>query len=199
MVHIIDIEVSGWRLAGRITYGLFIMGLLLFLFYYLPTHLEEMAAPYVPAAYLPALRAISDSLNQSGLPYIGAIIAVLAFVEAIIKGTWVYGVILIVTGIFWLAFDIILYTSGVLFVNLIPQSLTQSYQLSGSAEALLKWILVIIIIIFVISSISTIVKGVSIVATSRRRRRKREESQLETDSKSRWSNQRVLASLWFSE
>ena len=172
MVRIIDIEISNARFAGRIAYAFFWSGLTLFFFYYLPTHIGEfvsLLAPRIPQIYVPALQYLGQSFSNSPLPYIGVLIAMLAFVEIIIRGTWVYGVILIVTGLFWIAFDVILFSRGLLFANLIPSSLLQTYQISTQAISLIKWVLVILVSIFVISSIMTITNGARIIVRNRRR------------------------------
>lgn len=170
MVKIIDIEISKLRLAGRIVYGLFWAAIILFFFYYLPMHFQSLLTSQVqvPQAYLPTLNSLAQSFSTSPLPYLGIIIATLAFIEAIINGTWVYGVILIVTGTFWLMFDLALYRSGLLFANLIPPSIFSGYQFSQSTSSLLIEILTAIVIIFVISSAFTIASGVRILARKRR-------------------------------
>jgi hypothetical protein len=177
MVHLINIEISKKRLIGRIFYGLFWAGLILFFFYYLPTHFEALIAPHVPQVYFPMLESLAQSISQSALPYLGILLAGLAFVETVINGTWVYGVILVITGFFWLIFDIILFSTGLLFSNLLPSSLLESYQLSQSETAFIVWMLVFMVIIFVVFSITTIVRGAQILVRYRGRLEQRKFSQ----------------------
>lgn len=170
MVHLVDIEISKARLAGRVIYGLFWAGLTLLFFYYLPTHFNSLVGPYVPQAYAPAVQYVAQSISNSPLPFLGIALAALAFIEIILKGTWIYGAILIVTGVFWLLFDITLFSRGLLFANLLPSSLIQNYNLAPGTVSAIVWILVIMIAIFVISSLFTIGRGIRIIVRSRRRR-----------------------------
>ena len=174
MVRLVDIEISKARLAGRIIYGLFWAGLTLFFFYYLPTHFNSLVGPYVPQAYAPAVHYVAQSISNSPLPFLGVALAALAFVEIILKGTWIYGAILIVTGIFWLLFDITLFSRGLLFANLLPSTIIQNYHLAPGTISAIVWILVIMVVIFVISSLFTIGRGISVIVNSRRRARERQ-------------------------
>ena len=162
MVKILNIEVSSGRFILRIFEGLFIAGLILFFFYYFPTPLAEIAGRFVSITPSEAQQ-ISNagaSIASSPLPIIGVLLALLAFINAIIRGTWLYGAILVLTGFFWITFDLYLYFEGLLFANLFPSTIQQSqippqYQVYFS-PATITTALTIVIILFMISSLVTI-------------------------------------------
>jgi hypothetical protein len=169
MVRLIDIDVPNGRFARRVSYAFFRFGLIISLFYYVPTRLEPVISPYISHTYTPLIQYILTSFSNSPLPYIGIAIALLAFTETVIKGTWVYGVILSLTAFSWLLFDLILLSKGVLFTNQVPTTLIQSYNIAPAEVSLIEWILVGAVVIFMIMDMVWIAKGVRIVKSSRER------------------------------
>ena len=124
MVRILDIQLSGGQFASRVAAALIFSGLTLFVFYYLPLHIDVIASYFVPRTFIPEINSLAGAFASSTLPELGALLAVLVFVETILKGTWGFGVLLILVGGFWILYDLTLYREGVLFSNLVPGAIT---------------------------------------------------------------------------
>jgi hypothetical protein len=164
-----DLELSNARLALRLIGGFILGGFVLFVFYYLPYHLDSLASPFVPSEYMPYVREFVSSLVSSGgLPLLGVLLAVMVFFDILLAGSWIYGIDLIITGVLFLAYDILLFRAGQFFVTSYPNNVTQSpvYQeMTPILEA--------IIVILVISTIYSIGRGAYLVARRNRTRRLR--------------------------
>jgi hypothetical protein len=169
MVRVIDINVPTGRFAGRIAYALFRSALILVLFYYLPTHLMAFVSR-IPETYLQLAQYVASSFSNSPLPFLGIVIALIAFVEIVTKGTWIYGAILISSALAWLSFDLILLSKGVLFANLIPTGLIQAYNLPASAVSLITWTLISMVLAFLLMEFVYIFRGVRIIRKNRKSR-----------------------------
>jgi hypothetical protein len=167
LVRILDIQLSGGQFASRLAAALIFSGLTLFVFYYLPLHIDAIASYFVPRTFIPEINSLAGAFASSTLPELGALLAVLVFVETILKGTWAFGVLLIFVGGFWILYDLTLYREGLLFSSLVPSAITvgngQRILLSGSAQSELILLFTGIIILFVISSLFTILKGARIL------------------------------------
>ncbi|MGI0090686.1 MAG: hypothetical protein ACREBS_03165 [Nitrososphaerales archaeon] len=173
MVIILDIQLSGQAFAFRILAALFLAGLDLFVFYYLPLHISTIAPYFVPRIYIPEINSLASSFASSALPALGILFAILVFVEVFLRGTWAFGVLLIILGSFWILYDLTLYREGLLFANLLPTggiTLGNGEQvvLSGSEQSELLLFFRALIILFVISSLVTIARGVKILLRKRR-------------------------------
>jgi hypothetical protein len=166
MVTLFDLELSRGKLALRIFTAFLFAGLTLFLFYYLPLHISAIASHFVPNMYLPAVNSFASAFASTSLPELGVLLAILVFVETILKGTWVYGALLIVVGSFWILYDLTLYRDGVLF-SIAPSTLTLSSGeqliLTSSTQSDIFLFVTLVIIIFVISSFVTIIRGARIL------------------------------------
>jgi hypothetical protein len=169
MVRVIDINVPAGRFAGRIVYALFRSFLILLLFYYLPTHLLAFLS-HVPETYMQLAQYVASSFSNSPLPFLGMVIALIAFVEIVIKGTWVYGAILISSALAWLSFDLVLLSKGVLFANLVPTGMIQAYHLPPSAVSVVTWSLVSMVLFFLLMELGYIVRGIRIIRKNRKTR-----------------------------
>jgi hypothetical protein len=163
MIRIGDLNLSYARFTLRILAGLILAGLILFLFYYLPSHLTQLLSPYVPEAYIPYLNNIVSALTNTGIPLLGILLAIIIFFDILLKGSWIYGMDLILTGVLFLAYDLFLYRAGKLF--------SEAYQSSQSAiYSEIAPLFDIIIIILIISTVYSIGMGVSLVMKRNRRK-----------------------------
>jgi hypothetical protein len=167
MVRIFDLELTRRRLALRVFSAFIFAGLTLFVFYYLPTHIVEIARYFIPDSFIPEINSLSQSFSSSSLPILGILLAILTFVETMIKGSWVFGALLVVLGSFWIFYDLTLYREGLLFSSLMPSTITlgngQQAVISGSIESQLVLIFTGIIILFVVSSFITTLRGARIL------------------------------------
>jgi hypothetical protein len=164
MPKIGDLELSNTKLAVRIIGGLILAGLILFLFYYLPSHLTQIVSPYVSGSYIPYLNNLVSELTNSGIPLLGVLLAVIVFFDVLLKDSWIYGIDLIITGLLFLVYDIFLYRTGQFF-SFGPET-TQSPIYSEITP--LFSIIIIILLIWTVYSIS---RGVSLVLHRNQRRR----------------------------
>lgn len=156
---------------------MFLAGLTLFVFYYLPLNLTRIASPYIPPQYLPELRYIEQSISDSSLPLLGIFLAILTFVDTIIRGSWGYGVILVVMGSFWILYDLSLYKQGLLLSGIAPSTLSflqgghgQASSSSLLSSTMIADVLTGIIVLFILSSLITITRGVRILVRWHRKR-----------------------------
>ena len=169
MVRVIDIQISNARFAGRIVYAMFRFSLTMFLFYFLPTHIMAFAS-LVPQTYYQLAQYVATSFSKSALPFLGILIALIVFVEILIKGTWVYGAVLITSALSWLSFDLVLLSKGLLFANVVPVGLIRAYQLPPEAISLITWILISTVVGFLLMELYYVARGVKIIRKSRRNR-----------------------------
>lgn len=157
MVRIGNIEVSKASLAFRIFGGFFLAGLVLFLFYYLPSHLTSVLSPYVPSQYIPYASQIVSIIVNSPIPLLGILLAVSVFFDVLLRGSWLYGIVLIVTGMLFVSYDFFLFRSGQLVSDIFP---TQS--LGGTSSSFLSQLNLIVLILMIPTFIS-IARGFSMV------------------------------------
>ncbi|GEM_PF-873374 len=159
MPNIGNLELSGARLALRVILGLFLAALVLLLFYYVPTHLTALVSPFVPRQYIPYIAEFVSILESPGIPFLGVLLAVVTFFDVLLSGSWIYGVVLILTGVLYLAYDILLFQGGQFFQGLFPQDVTQSsfYQQFSSY-------LTLIVILLIIPTFLSIGRGISLIA-----------------------------------
>jgi hypothetical protein len=167
MVKIFDLELSKKRFALRIVSAFIFTNLTLFIFYYLPLHIGAIASHFLPNMLIPEVNSLASAISSSALPELGALLAILVFVETLIKGSWVYGALLVILGTFWITYDLTLYREGLLFANLVPSTLTlgngEQIFLSESAQSTLALMFTGIIILLVISSLFTVISGARIL------------------------------------
>ncbi len=70
-------------LRHRIISGGIWAALILFCFYYLPTHVLQFAV-YVPSYFGPAIQTLANAFTFSALPLLGVLLAAFALIESII-------------------------------------------------------------------------------------------------------------------
>lgn len=170
MPKLLDLEIGTASLVIRIMLGLICAGIVFFIFYYLPVNLKTILdfvlSTVVPSyGNIPA-RIIGDvmgALVSPLLPYLGVVLIVVTFLEILMRGTKIYGPILIASGAFWLVVLYIVFEGGNIVFTL-DQNL-----FSGISETLTSFALRIsigltpIMLIFMLPSMFTMVKGVVLV------------------------------------
>ena len=132
--------------------------MILLLFYYLPTHLTALASPVIPQQYLPELQGYVSYLTATSIPYLGVLIAIMFFLDAIFSGTWGYGVILAVSGLLFVSYDLILFEHRDLFVNTFPQSYVQILGYATIAE-----IIEVLVVFSILLTVLSIGRGIYII------------------------------------
>jgi hypothetical protein len=171
---LLDLEIGTASLVIRVILGLICAGIVFFLFYYLPVNLKAildfvlftkvpLSGNIISGATGDVLRALVLPL----LPYLGLVLVVGTFLEILMRGTKIYGPILIVSGAFWLMVLYIVFEGGNIVFTL-DQNLFSSISETLSSFALRISIgLTPIMLIFMLPSILTIAKGVVLVMGSR--------------------------------
>ena len=163
-VKIFDLELSNFRFALRLFWGLILGGLVLFLFYYLPAHLETFISPFVPPQDGAQINSLVSELNVGyALGLLGVLFAVFVFFGALFKGSWGYGIVLILTGLYLLLFYYFLFQAGSI-IPTFPAILSSAGNLNYLTIAL--YVLVGLILI---SAIIDVGRGVWLIAHRGRR------------------------------
>jgi hypothetical protein len=157
--RILNKQISTARLVSRLILGSFLAIMILLLFYFLPTHLTSLASPVIPHQYMPEIQGYVSYLTDTSIPYLGVLIAVMFFLDAIFAGTWGYGVILAGSGLVYITYDLILFEQRSLFVNSFPQMYIQVLGYS-TVSALLEGLVITSILLTVFS----IGRGIRIIA-----------------------------------
>ena len=153
-----DLHLSSVRFSLRVMVGILFAIFVLLLFYYVPTHLTGLLSPYVPSQYLPYIAQFVSILESPGIPFLGVLLAVITFFDILLRGSWVYGIVLVLTGILFLTYDLLLFQEGQFFQGLFPTQVTQSafYQRFSSY-------LTLIVILLIVPTILSIARGVSLI------------------------------------
>jgi hypothetical protein len=160
-VKILDLHLSTTKFALRLSWAIILSGLTLFFFYYLPTHLASVISAFVPPQYFAQVNAVASNFEASPvLLYLGVLLSVLAFFDVMLKGFWGYGIVLIISGLFFLAYFYYLFKSGLFFVPIRPlNSNSPSSTLNGLTYALDS-----LAILFILSTILSIARGVLLIS-----------------------------------
>ncbi|MGA2572930.1 MAG: hypothetical protein ABSF36_01830 [Candidatus Methanomethylicaceae archaeon] len=170
MPKLLDLEISTASLAIRVILGLICAGIIFFIFYYLPVNLKAIL-DFVLSTVVPGSSSIPPGVTSDVLgvvvspilPFSGLVLTVVTFLEIVMRGTRIYGPILIVSGSFWLVVLYIVFEGGNI-VFALDQSL-----FSGLSEILPSFALRIsiglipIMLIFMLPSMLTVTKGVVLV------------------------------------
>ena len=157
MARLADLEISRVHITLRIFAGLALAATVLFLFYYLPSNYSTLFSPLIPHQYLPYVGLFISDMLSSGIPFLGVLLAVIAFFDILLRGTWTYGIILVVTGLIFIAYDVLLFRNGQLF------TLSSSASESAAIYSKLSLEITLIIVVFIISTIISIGRGISLI------------------------------------
>lgn len=158
MPRLLGLDVSGASLALRVVLGIVFGGLALGLLYYIPANLGSMLSSYLPASTKAVATGVVSSLLSPSLPLIGLVAATLVFLGVLLRGTRVYGVILLANGLVFVAYVYTLFQGGTITLSLpsgLPSSLSGSLSLNVGS----------LMLIFLIAPILTVVKGIVLTVT----------------------------------
>jgi hypothetical protein len=171
---LLDLEIGTASLVIRVILGLICAGIVFFIFYYLPVNIKAIL-DFILSTVVPGSSSIPPSFTSDVLgiavspilPFSGLVLTVVTFLEIVMRGTKIYGPILIASGSFWLVVLYIVFEGGNI-VFALDQSL-----FSGLSEILPSFALRIsiglipIMLIFMLPSILTVTKGVVLVLGNR--------------------------------
>jgi hypothetical protein len=155
-----------WRkLTLRLVLGVLLAIFILFLFYYLPSHFTTVAAPFVPQQYVPIAEELVATITASPYPLLGLALALFFFFDVLLSGTWAYGVILIVTGVAFIAYVALLFEEGSLLSSFLVSAPATSPGFAQSPiYSEIETVLVIFVGVLVISTLFSIGQGIRLVA-----------------------------------
>ena len=153
MPRILDLELSGGKLALRVVLAAVFAVLAALLFYYVPASIGSFAKSLGGASNASTVESVVNSLVSPNLPMIGLAAAAMVFVGVLLRGSRVYGPILVVTGAVFLAYVYVAFQGGTISLD-IPQG--QQLSLAGSVSIGLSGLM----FLFMLAPLLTIVKGV---------------------------------------
>lgn len=153
MPKLIDVEVSGGGLAIRLVTGIVGAIIAFILLFFIPTSAASLVSGSVPASFASGINSLISSLVNPVMPPLGLLVAVLVFLSALLRGTKIYGLIVILLGIFYLAYIYLFFHGGTINIQ-VPQGIAQG--VSGSIVVELN----LLMLLFMIPSILTIIKGI---------------------------------------
>jgi len=154
MPKVIDLELTGKSLVIRLAAAAFLSLLSFAVLYYIPANLagiiQRIAGVYPTQS---VINTLISSLVSPQLPLLGLVITILVFMATLLNGSKVYGPILTVLGLTFIAYITTLFHGGSLEVTL-PQGIG----VSGSVKVGLSTLM----LLFTIPAALTLVKGVVI-------------------------------------
>jgi hypothetical protein len=146
-----DLELSSASLALRVISGAALAALVFFAFYYLPANLSALVSGSLTPSNAAAVSSVATALIGS-TPIIGLVLAVLVFLGAILRGSKVYGAVLIVIGILFATYTYLLLHGGSIG-GALPSNL------SSGASGNFVIDVTLLMVVLLIPSILTVVKG----------------------------------------
>lgn len=161
MPNMLGLQISGVRLALRVVLAVVIGGLAFVLFYYVPSHLLDLIDRFLPPGSQSVVSGIVSNLISPTLPTIGLALSAFVFLGIILRGTKVYGPILVLNGLSFLAYIYTALHGGTVGLTL-PSDLLQG--VSGGVTVDLSTLMLIMLL----PSLLTIVKG-AVLTVSRPR------------------------------
>jgi len=135
-----------------------------FFYYYLTFHVGQLISGYVQPVYAQEIQNVFASFGPVGVfEYLIPIFIASAFFGTILKGSWGYGILLIVIGLLYGAYYFYLYEAGVLFSG-FPVQATAGIGSDPKLMTDLNYLIVAITILFIALTIESIVRGAFIIA-----------------------------------
>ncbi|MDE1858223.1 MAG: hypothetical protein KGI26_04040 [Thaumarchaeota archaeon] len=152
MPRLLGVEMSGGKLALRVVLAVVFGSLAALFLAYLPSAAGSFAKQAAGTANAAAVESIVNALINPSLPAVGAVVAALVFLGFLLRGTKVYGPILMVLGLALLAYVYLAFQGGTIGLT-IPQGL--QYAASGSVSIGVSTLM----LLFMVAPLLTLVKG----------------------------------------
>jgi hypothetical protein len=163
-VKIFDLELSNDRFALRVFAAFVFAGLIAFFYYYLTMHVGSLISGYVAESYALRIQNIFAAFGPVGIfQYLIPIFIVSVFFATILKGSWGYGILLVIEGVLYGIYYLYLYETGILFTGL-PAGTTSNVQIDPTVLTDIGYFLDLITIVFIILTVESIVRGTIIIA-----------------------------------
>jgi hypothetical protein len=151
-----DLQLSAASLALRVISGAALAALVFLAFYYLPANLSALVSGSLTPSSAAAVSSVATAIVGS-TPIIGLVLAVLVFLGALLRGSKVYGVVLIVIGMLFATYTYLLLHGG-----LIGGTLPSDLSLGASGNFAIDVSLLMVVLL--VPSILTVVKGTLLIA-----------------------------------
>lgn len=146
-----DLQLSSASLALRVISGAALAALVFLAFYYLPANLSALVSGSLTPSNAAAVSSVATALVGS-TPIIGLVLAALVFLGAVLRGSKVYGAVLIVIGILFATYTYLLLHGGSIG-GTIPSNL------SSGASGNFVIDVTLLMVLLLVPSILTVVKG----------------------------------------
>jgi hypothetical protein len=151
-----DLELSSASLALRVISGAALAALVFVVFYYLPANLSALVSGSLSATSSAAVSSVATAIVGS-TPIIGLVLAALVFLGAVLRGSKVYGVVLIVIGILFATYTYLLLHGGSIGGTL-PSNLSSGASGNFAIDVSL------LMVVLLAPSILTVLKGTLLIA-----------------------------------
>jgi hypothetical protein len=151
-----DLQLSSASLALRVISGAALAALVFLAFYYLPANLSALVSGSLTPSNAAAVSSVAAALVGS-TPIIGLVLAALVFLGAVLRGSKVYGAVLIVIGMLFATYTYLLLHGGVIGGTL-PSNL------SSGASGNFAIDVGLLMVVLLVPSLLTIVKGTLLLA-----------------------------------
>jgi hypothetical protein len=151
-----DLQLSSASLALRVISGAALAALVFLVFYYLPANFSALVSGSLTPSSAAAVSSVAAAIIGS-TPIIGLVLAVLVFLGAVLRGSSVYGAILILIGVLFAAYTYLLLHGGS-----IGGTLPSNLSLGASGNFAIDVSLLMVVLL--IPSLLTVVKGALLLA-----------------------------------
>ncbi|HZW55543.1 MAG TPA: hypothetical protein VFF30_04575 [Nitrososphaerales archaeon] len=162
MPEFMGLEISGASLALRMVLASLSAAASFAIYYYVPANIGNLVSSYIPSTVASGVSGILAGFVSPFLLIIGLLIAVFSFLSILLKGTKIYGVVVMMTGALFAIYTYLVFQGGSISVNIPQSSLIQN--VSGSIQVQLS----LLMLLFILPSLLTVVKGGLILASANR-------------------------------
>ena len=154
------LQLSSASLAIRAISGAVFAALIFLVFSYLPANAPALVSGSLPSSSATAASSVTSALIGSTLPIIGLVLAILVFTGMIVRGSRVYGMVLILIGLLFAAYTYTIFRGGSIGITL-PSNLPLGASGNLAIDASL------LMFVLLVPSLLTVAKGVLLLAVHR--------------------------------
>lgn len=160
MPRILGLQLSAGALALRVVLGAITALVTFVVFYYVPANLPSFASGILGSASSTAGGVVSGflkSLINPDLPTVGLLLTLAVFVGVLIRGTRVYGAVVLANGVLFAAYVYLAFQGGTVSITLpsgLPSSAAGTIVIGAST----------LMYVFLLAPILAMVKGALILA-----------------------------------
>jgi len=153
MSRLAGLELSHGALVSRLVIGALASVMVFFVYYYLPASLVAFASRFIPANALAAADKVLPSLINPAILMLGLLLTLLVFLNVVLGGSKVHGLIVILIGACVFAYTILIFQGGTISL-VLPRELLQGLGID------LQINLTNLMLVFLACPVLTVIKGV---------------------------------------